>query len=229
MLSLLNRICRGIEDAWSAGFIQLFVIVILGYTVVIRVVADLDYVKEETRLENKYTIENRTDRTLNVERPPKFDWAESLLDNAPTLIVIGFVIGYEVRRRKILRSRPAVQGGRTPDALAQSPRGQPSKGAVGPWLRLAGLAPWILIGGVLVLLCRLLWRIYAWLVMWVVAWRDPKLADFVSHHQNSATAQTIRNAPFEIAMVMIVMIVFLVLAVWLDVSLKKRRAKQRQG
>ncbi|MGO9125888.1 MAG: hypothetical protein ACLP6G_13500 [Terriglobales bacterium] len=225
MRSLLNRICRGIEDAWTAGFIQLFIVAILGYTVVNNVVQHLDNVRMETRLENKYNQENGTDIHLNGVGPPTFDLAESLWRNAPQLIVIAFVIAYEVSRRRRFRSRPAAQGDQAPDALSQGPGGS-LRGVMLELLRVALflVAVWIA-GWLLSLLGRLLVRINAWMI----AWRYPEVADFVSHHPNSATAHYIQNTPFDVAAVVVCVIVFLVLSAWAEVSLQKQRAKKAGG
>jgi hypothetical protein len=101
LISLLNRISRGIEDAWTAGFIQLFVLVLLAYGVANNIVSARNAAEMSSQVEQKYNKENHTD--VHLDQPP-FDLGAELWDSAVPIIMMTFIIAYEVRRRTRLRA-----------------------------------------------------------------------------------------------------------------------------
>lgn len=112
MISLLNRISRGIEDAWGAGFIQLFVLVLLAYGVVNNVVSVRSEAERKTQVEENYNRENHTD--VHLDEPP-FDLEAELWDSAVPIITMMFIIAYEIRRRTRLRAaRRTEEKGQAP-------------------------------------------------------------------------------------------------------------------
>ena len=102
MISLLNRIARGIEDAWTAGLIQLFMIAILSYGVASGVVNDLDTARMQAEVEHEYNVKNKTDIHIAVKSP---SLSRELWDNGLQLTAITFIVAYEIRRRIKRRSQ----------------------------------------------------------------------------------------------------------------------------
>src|SRR5258708_40147522 len=103
MIPLLNRICRGIEDAWTSGFIQVLIIVLIAYGVVSRVVSVHDDAKMRAQVEQQYNTEHHTNIHLETDAT-QFHLGSALWDEALPIIIITFIIAYEVRRRIRLRS-----------------------------------------------------------------------------------------------------------------------------
>jgi mannose/cellobiose epimerase-like protein (N-acyl-D-glucosamine 2-epimerase family) len=102
LISLLNRISRGIEDAWTAGFIQLFVLVLLAYGVVNNVVSTRNAAADIIQGEQQYIREHHTN--LTADELPPFDLRAELWSNAVPIIIMVFIIAYEVRRRSKVRA-----------------------------------------------------------------------------------------------------------------------------
>lgn len=179
MISLLNRICRGVEDAWTAGFIQFFVLAVLAYMVVGSVldarenafnaeveqaarsfstptytakrvvigpdnkrylfkettgedVIDSYFVKQGWQLRNGkwFSAAGEQGRDIELLPPPstnptgpdsplgqvelpRFRLISAIWDEAVPIIVMMFIIAYEIRRRRRLRlaKRSAAQAG----------------------------------------------------------------------------------------------------------------------
>jgi len=101
LISLLNRISRGIEDAWTAGFIQLFVLILLAYGVANNIVSAHNNAESRIQVEEKYNRENHTD--IHLDEPP-FDLRAELWSSAVPIIIMTFIIAYEIRRRIRLRA-----------------------------------------------------------------------------------------------------------------------------
>lgn len=106
MISLLNRICRGIEDAWTSGFIQALVLVLIAYGVVSRVVNERNDAKTRIQLEQQYNVEHHTNIHLETEAT-QFHLGAALWDEALPIIIMGFIVAYEIKRRR--KSRPTKQ------------------------------------------------------------------------------------------------------------------------
>jgi hypothetical protein len=59
MISLLNLICRGIEDDWTAGFIQLLIVAVLAYGVTNNIVASVRYVNMQNEVEPQNLVSRK--------------------------------------------------------------------------------------------------------------------------------------------------------------------------
>jgi hypothetical protein len=77
-------------------FIQVFVLVLLAYGVVNNVVSERDNALDRTRIEQKYNNEHHTDIHLDE---PLFDLFAALWSNSLPIIIMAFIIAYEIRRR----------------------------------------------------------------------------------------------------------------------------------
>jgi hypothetical protein len=118
MLSLLNRLARGIEDAWTAGFFQFFMVAILAYWVASGIFNDFEIAKEQTVVEERFNRENGTNLHVGAPSP---ELSKELWDRTPALVAIAFIVAYEIRRRvkrrnDIHRNRPS-----TPPASSDPP------------------------------------------------------------------------------------------------------------
>ena len=107
MISLLNRISRGIEDAWTAGFIQFFVLILLAYGVANNVISARNEAHMRTQVQEKYNRDNHTD--IHLDNPP-FDLEAELWNSAVPIIGMGFITAYEIRRRIRLRATRRIAG-----------------------------------------------------------------------------------------------------------------------
>jgi len=88
LISLFNRISRGIEDAWSAGVIQLFVLILLAYGVVNNVVSTRNAAADIVQGEQQYNSEHHTHLPLD-ELP--FNLRAELWSNAVPIIIMVFI------------------------------------------------------------------------------------------------------------------------------------------
>ncbi len=179
MLSLLNRVARGIEDAWTAGFFQLFMVAILAYWVAGGIVSDFEIAKEQAAVEERFNRENGTHIHVGGENP---ELPKELWDRAPALIAITFIVVYEIRRRIKHRRDTSPRSVNAEDhasigvGATQVPSSPPFSPGVGTW----AVAISTLIGLPLLfwLFFRLAWKLYAW--------TNPRAADYVSRHPFSA-------------------------------------------
>ena len=104
MIPLLNRICRGIEDAWTSGFIQVFIVAILAYVAINGVLSARDQAKMSAGIEQQYNREHHTNIHLYGSESAQFNLATALWDEALPIILMSLIIAYEVRRRMKLRA-----------------------------------------------------------------------------------------------------------------------------
>jgi hypothetical protein len=68
MVSLFNRICRGIEDAWTSGFIQLFIVAVLAYVAANNIVNARDDARMAVRAQQELNREQSAESSANVDK-----------------------------------------------------------------------------------------------------------------------------------------------------------------
>jgi len=68
MVSLFNRICRGIEDTWTSGVIQLLVVVVLAYVAANNIVNARDYARMTAQAQQEFNREQSAESSANADK-----------------------------------------------------------------------------------------------------------------------------------------------------------------